>query len=47
MFFKFVVLSLSSPEKHIENQTELKQYFDTSIQETFDCSKLGSVIEIS
>lgn len=47
MFFKFVVLSLQSLEKHIENQIELKQYFDTSIQRTVDYSKLGFVIEIS
>lgn len=47
MFFTFVVLSLSSLEKHIENQIELKQYFDTSIQRTVDCSKLGFVTEIS
>lgn len=47
MFFKFVILSLSSLEKHIENPIELKQYFDTSIQRTVDCSKLEFVIEIS
>lgn len=47
MFFRFVVLSLSGLEKHIENQIELKQYFDTSMQGTFGCSKLGFVIEIS
>lgn len=47
MFFKFVILLLSVLEKHIESKMELKHYFDTSIQRTVDCTKLGFVIEIS
>lgn len=47
MFFRFVILSLSSLENHIETQIELKQYFDTSIHRIVDCSKLGFVVEIS